>query len=267
MKIIKNQSKFFNTLLFIFIIYILLGVFLYFNQRSMLYHPNDQNFEQCSSFKDYQKINYNGTRFYFKHASTEKVIVFYHGNAGSTCDRSYLRLIFERFNASLVFVEYAGYSNDNRNPSKKLILKDVQNINDFIQDNSFTEVTIYGESIGAGAASYHSYIGKVNNLILITPFSRLIDVAQSKFVIYPVSLILKERYDNVEWLKNYENKVVIFHGDQDLVIPSRFSKRLYEKIPSNNKEYVLIEGKGHNDLWSSSVFINKLIERVEKLYN
>lgn len=264
---IQNKFKPLNTFIFLLIMYILFGLFLFLNQNSMLYHPNNQIFEECSGFKDYEKLDYNGTRFYFKPRSMEKVIIFYHGNAGSACDRSFFKSVFEQSNASLIFVEYAGYSNDNRKPSKKLILKDVKNINTFVQDNSFINITIYGESIGSGAASYHSYIGDVNNLIFVSPFSRLVDVAQSKFIIYPVSLILKENYDNIKWLQNYENNIIIFHGDKDLVIPSRFSKKLFEKIPTNNKKYILIEGKGHNDIWGSSVFKNKLIEHIEKIYN
>lgn len=267
MKKLKPKSKMFNYFIFFLIAYILFGMFLYFNQRNLIYHPNNQDFEDCFGFKDYQKLNYNGTRFYFKEKSLEKVIVFYHGNAGSACDRSFYKSVFEQFNYSLIFVEYAGYSNDDRKPSKKLILEDVENINSFIQEKSFVDVTIYGESIGSGAAGYHSNIGEVNNLILVSPFSRLVDVAQSKFIIYPVSIILKENYDNIKWLKNYENNLIILHGDKDIVIPSRFSRKLYETIPSKNKEYILIEGKGHNDLWESSIFINKLTEYVKKMYN
>lgn len=249
------------------IVYILFGLFLFFNQKSMLYYPNNQDFNQCGGFNDYEKINHNGTRFYFKQGIQDKTIVYYHGNAGSACDRSYFKSIFEQSNASLIFVEYAGYSNDNVKPSKKLILKDVKNIHDYIAEKNYKNIIVYGQSIGSGAASYHAHLGNVNDLILVTPFSKLVDVVQSKYVIYPAFILLRERYDNIKWLENYEGSLLIVHGDNDLVIPNRFSKDLFESISNKNKNYVLIEGKGHNDIWSSSLFKDTITNQINGAQN
>ena len=90
----------------------------------MIYYPDNQDFYGCEGFKDYEKINFNGTRFYLFEQS-DSVLVYYHGNAGSACDRSFLKDIFEQSNHTLVFVEYAGYSNDTKKPSVVLFLKDV----------------------------------------------------------------------------------------------------------------------------------------------
>ncbi len=256
-----------NLLVAFAIIYILLGFFLFFNQKSMLYYPNNQDFNQCSGFNNYEKINFNGTRFYFKQGTQDKVIVYYHGNAGSACDRSYLKSTFEQSNASLIFVEYAGYSNDNVKPSKKLILKDVENIHDYITERNYKNIIVYGQSIGSGAASYHTYLGNVNELILVTPFSKLVDVVQSKYIVYPAFILLREKYDNIKWLENYEGSLLILHGNNDLVIPNRFSKDLFESISNKNKNYVLIEGKGHNDIWSSSLFQNTIKDYITGAQN
>jgi len=242
--------------------YILFGLFLFFNQKSTLYYPDAQEFEQCEGFSDYEKITYQDTRFYFKQNSTEKIIIYYHGNAGSACDRSYFKPIFEQSNASILFVEYAGYSNDDKNPSKKLILNNVQQIHDYITQHNFKNILVYGQSIGSGAASYHASLGDVDKLLLVTPFSSLTDVVQSIYKIYPASLILTEKYPNSKWLKNYQGKILILHGDADSIIPHTFSQKLYNKITTPHKEYMLIEGKGHNTIWSSSLFQNKIIEYI-----
>ncbi|MBR9675429.1 alpha/beta hydrolase [Candidatus Woesearchaeota archaeon] len=261
------RSLIINFLIPLIIIYFLFGIFLFLNQKSMIYYPNNQDFEKCSGFLDYQKKNHNGTRFYYKHGSADKVIIYYHGNAGSACDRSYFRPTFEQSNSSLIFVEYAGYSNDDKKPSRKLILKDVQNMHDYVKKNSYNDVLIYGHSIGTGAASYHAYLGNVNSLILVSPFSTLDEVAQSIYRIYPASIMLREKYDNIKWLKDYNGNIIILHGENDQIIPKRFSRRLFDGIPNKNKEYVLIEGKGHNDIWSSSIFKNKIIEYINGARN
>jgi uncharacterized protein len=228
----------------------------------MIYYPDNQDFNNCIEFKDYEKKNYNGTRFYFKNNS-ENIIIHYHGNYGSACDRNFYKKIFEQSNNSIIFVEYAGYSNDSKKPSKKLILEDVENINDFILKNNFKKIIIYGESLGSGAASYHSYIGNVDILILITPFSTFKDLVKSKYKIFPVSIFLTERYDNIKWLKNYKNDLIIIHGDKDLVIPHYFSKQLYDTINSDKKKYILIKGKGHNNLLTSEEFTKNILKIIK----
>lgn len=248
-----------STLIVIALVYILFGLFLFFNQKSILYYPNNQDFYQCDGFDGYEKLEFNGTRFYFlQGARQDKVIVFYHGNTGSACDISHFKFIFERSNASLIFVEYAGYSNDDVRPSRDLILKDVENIRDYTIKNGYQKVVVFGQSIGSGAASYHAYLRDVDYLILVTPFSKLDDIFQSKYIVYP-EFLLREKYDNIKWLQNYHGSLLIVHGDKDLVIPNKFSQELFEKVPTKNKDYVLIEGKGHDDIWLSSLFQNAIM--------
>lgn len=230
--------------------YVLFGLYLYFSQQAMLYYPTAQDFDACEGFRDYEKVVHNGTRFYYRNGS-ERVIVYYHGNAGSACDRSLLKGFFEQFGASLLFVEYAGYANDNVGPSRERILADVRNVHAYVQRHA--QVTVYGQSIGAGAASYHASLGGVDALVLVGAFSRLRDVAQSTFPIYP-SLLLREEYDSVRWLRAYEGRLLVLHGAEDTIIPPRFSERLYETVPAEAKEYVLIEGRGHNDVWADATF-------------
>jgi len=244
-------------------VYLIFGILLFFMQKSMIYYPDKQGFDNCVDFNDYQKVEFNGTRFYYKENSAN-LIVFYHGNAGSACDRSYLKSIFEQTNKSIIFAEYSGYSNDSKNPGIDLILEDVQNIHNFIVEKSFDNINVYGESIGTGAASYHASLGNVDNLILVSPFSTMERVVQSKYIIYPASLLLTEKYDNLKWLKNFNGSVRIIHGNSDSIIPHELSQELFDNIPSKDKEYVLIEGGGHNDLWGSNDFVDNIADFIKK---
>lgn len=251
-------KRLFKTIFFTLIIsYFLFALFLYFQQRNLIYYPDNQDFYNCPNFIDYEKLNYNGTRFYYKELS-ENLIVHYHGNAGSACDRSFLKTHLEVNNHSLIFVEYAGYSNDNRNPSKDLILNDVENIVSFIEENNFKNIIVFGESIGSGPAAYQAYISKVNSMILVSPFYDLKSLAQSLYPIFPASIILKENYDNKKWLTNYTGDLLIFHGKKDPTTSYNFSKKLYNQVASLNKEYVLIDKAGHNDIYSFNIFYDKL---------
>ena len=181
--------------------------------------------------------------------SSSDVVVYYHGNAGYACDRSSIKETFEKTGLSVIFVEYTGYSNDDKKPSMKVILKDVENVHDYVK--KFRNVTVYGQSIGSGAASYQASLGGVDKLMLVTSFTSFADVGQSKYFMYPVKLMITENYDNVKWLKDYKVNVLIIHGDRDFIIPSKHSLRLYERLKTEKKDYVLIQGKGHTYIWDS----------------
>ena len=239
-------------------VYFLFGLFLFFNQKSMLYYPDNQDFENCIAFNDYEKLEQNGTRFYYKENSLDELIIYYHGNAGSACDRAYNKEIFEDSGRSVIFLEYAGYSNNDKQPSQKLILKDVENLEEFIKTKDFKDIIVYGQSIGSGPASYHASISQIDSLILVSTFSNLVDLVQSKYIVYPASILLQEKYDNLENLKNFDGELLMLHGDSDSGIPARFSRDLFNQLEMKDKEYVLIKGVGHNDIWFSEDFINRL---------
>jgi uncharacterized protein len=253
-----------NLIIGLLIIYVLFGIYLFLDQKSMIYFPDNRDFEKCSGFNDYEKRNYEGTRFYYKAGKKDTVIVHYHGNAGSACDRSFLKSTFEKLNNSVIFVEYAGYSNDSRKPSISLILKDVENVRKFIQENKFKKVIVFGQSIGSGPASYQAFLGNVNSLILVTPFSSMKDLVQSQYKIYPASLLLTEKYNNVKWLQSFVGNLIILHGDSDLAIPNYFSRKLFDAVPTEDKEYVLINGKGHYDIWDSKEMEEKIVKFIDK---
>lgn len=232
-------------------------------QRSLIYFPTPQDFYSCEGFKDYKKVAENGTSFYLKEQNPNNLIIYYHGNYGSACDRSFYKDVLEKTGNSLIYVEYAGYSDSKQKPSKELILKDIENINNYIKNNNYKNITVYGQSVGGGAASYHASIAKVNNVVLTSPFSTLKELAQSKYPFYPVGILLKENYNNIEWLKDFKGNVLILQGNKDRIIPPKFSKKLFDSLKAKNKEYKIIEGKGHNDIWQSEEFQNTLVDFIK----
>jgi hypothetical protein len=118
--------------------YISFGVFLTLNQEKIVYHPFAQDFESCSNFSSAEKITYQGTRMYVS-TTTSPTIVLYHGNAGSACDRYFYAAEFTQAGYGYIIVEYAGFSNDIREPSHELIKKDVENVISYLQSEN-TEV-------------------------------------------------------------------------------------------------------------------------------
>ena len=230
------------------IVYLLFGAFLALYQESIVYYPNSQDFVNCIDFQSAEKINFKGTRMYVKDTN-KPTIVLYHGNAGSACDRSFYADIFTHAGYGYIIVEYVGYSNDSRKPTHDLIKNDVQNVVAYIHENHISNVTVVGESIGTGIASYHVSLQSPNKLLLISPFTNLADVAKNRFWFYPTSILVDNAFDNVDNLNHYRNPVTIIHGDNDTIIPHELGQELFESLVTQ-KEFVTIQGAGHNDLFA-----------------
>ncbi|MFC1644801.1 alpha/beta hydrolase [Patescibacteria group bacterium] len=238
-----------EILLILVLVYVGFGVVLFFSQKSIIYYPDSQDFESCPGFEDSEKLNLNGTRAYFK-KSSDRLVVFYHGNAGSACDRAFLKDRFEKDGLSYLFVEYAGYSGDSKKPSSDLLIQDVENIVEFIGGQDFKEVFVGGGSIGSSLAIYHSKLARVDKMLLVTPFYSVKDMAKKLYGVYPISLMLTDNYDSNEWIKETKaGKIKIIHGEEDEIIPISQSRKLYEEILVENKEYVSIKDAHHNDIY------------------
>lgn len=230
------------------VVYILVGTLLFFRQNKMIYFPDNQDFEKCIGFANAQKIDANGTRAYFKENS-KTLVVFYHGNAGSACDRTYIKDVIEKHGLSFLIVEYAGYSNDQRDPSKELLLKDAENMANFIEKQNFEKVLLVGESLGGAIAAHHANVGKHDKILLLTPFDSLAAVAKDAFPLFPTQMLMKENYNNVEMLQDKDN-VWIVHGTEDEIIPQQHAKKLFESLKGENNQYFQITGAGHNNIFN-----------------
>lgn len=241
--------------------YLCLGVVLFLFQGKYIYFPDNSEFDSCAEFADAEKINVNGTRGYFK-KNSDKLVVFYHGNAGSACDRVFLESIFDQIKVSYIFVEYAGYAGDQRKPNIDLILQDARNINDFLKTQEFKQLTLAGESLGSAVATYHSSLVKEDKLLLITPFDYIANVAQKHYPIYPISLLLREDYNTLEWA-NDVNSISIIHGTNDTIIPIVFAKNLYDRINTTDKIFVEISSAGHNDLFNFPKSTSAMIDYLK----
>lgn len=243
-------------------VYFLFGLFLFLFQTNLIYHPNSQNFNECQYLNYLETKEINSTRFYFKNNSKDTVIVFYHGNAGSACDRWPIAQSLENNNYSIIIVEYSGYSNDSLKPSKEKLFQNVENIDSFISTNlSNHSLILISESIGSGLLSYQTSLSNPKKIILISPFDTLENVILEKFPIFPISLLLKEDYNNIKYLKSYNNSVLIYHGTNDTLISYELSQNLFKNIHSEDKELILIKDKGHNDILTFS-FIKELVENL-----
>lgn len=199
----------------------------------------------------------------YVHEVTKPVVILYHGNAGSACDRGLYARIFTQAGYGYVLVEYAGYSNDDKKPSHELIKQDVRNTIAYLEENDIQPTAFVGESIGTGVASYHASLAPPDKLLLISPFTDLADLANDHFWFYPTSLLVNNAFDNPANLNDYHGKVTIIHGTADRTVRYKFGKELFDSL-STEKHFVSITGASHNDLFLHEKTFNSIKSFFDK---
>lgn len=251
-----------RALIIFAIFYVAFGVYLTLNQEKVTYHPFAQDFSSCDGFIEAEKVSYQDTRMYVKLIEDKPTVVLYHGNAGSACDRKFYANIFSQAGLGYAIVEYAGYSNDTREPSHELLKRDVEHVVDYLEENQISPVFVAGESIGTGAASYHTYLEAPERLLLVSPFTDLRAIAKNRFWFYPTSILVNNAFDNVTALQNYSGKTVVIHGTADDIIPYKLGDRLFQSL-GGDKVLAPIEGAGHNNLFTYEETYQKINEFLE----
>ena len=89
-------------------------------------------------------------------------------------------------------------------------------------------IVIYGESLGTGVATHLSQNKNFAGVILETPFTSMIDAAKTFYPYVPVSLLLKDKFDNKSKIKNIEVPILIMHGEKDQIVPFYMGKKIYQ---------------------------------------
>ena len=255
----------FTTARIAVLVYVGFGLLLFFGQRSLLYYPSDVTFGDCSTLREAEAVTLpSGARGYWLEVpEAETIVVIYHGNAGSACDRAIYAKFFESLGLSTFIAEYAGYGSDSRGaPTQSRILADAEAVAAYINQKGFSRTILVGKSLGASVAAYHASLYAPNLLILVNPTVSIEKRAKELYPLYPVSLLLRERYDTLTWAsKNTEVPIRLIHAGADELIPPHHSQELYEKLPQTDKTLNIIEGATHNTLPNFTAYWEALSEQ------
>ena len=234
-------KKFRNNLLLLFqiiiFVYFIILIFLYFYQRNLMYHPNENNYsdDKISVHIDKVKVitddNIELLGWYHqKDLQKYKTVLFFHGNAGSLENRIHKLNHFREMDVNFLIIAWRGFSGNKGKPSEKGLYIDGQSALNWLSGKGVKEknIIIYGESLGTGVATHLSQNKNFAGVILETPFTSMIDAAKTFYPYIPVSLLLKDKFDNKIKIKNVRAPVLIMHGEADQIVPFSMGKKIYE---------------------------------------
>ena len=244
-KIFKNFGvNFLQFILTIFVIYFLVLVFLYFYQRSLLYHPNENNYSGDKISVDIEKVKIQTSDniellgwYHEKNLKDYKTLVYFHGNAGSLENRIHKLNHFQDMNINFLIVAWRGFNGNKGKPSERGLYVDGKSAIDWLKKKGVDEknLILYGESLGTGVATHLAQNKNYAGVILETPFTSMVDAAKNFYPYFPINLLLKDKFENFKKVKNINAPILVMHGEVDKIVPFSMGKKIYEI--ANNPKY------------------------------
>ncbi len=239
------------------LIYLVFIIALYFMQRQLLYFP--RNASQYEAEHNYE-LQHDGVtlRGWEVNPGRESAIIYYGGNA-ERIDYyiDSFKLLFPAH--TIYFVNYRGYGKSEGTPSEKALYADALAVFDNIKDQH-KNISLIGKSLGSGIASYVAANRPVENIVLVTPYDSIVNVAKVHYPLFPVSLIMIDRYESWKHAPHVTARTLIISAQHDQIIPAESTKMLASYFDPGQLTQTQIENTDHNSISGEPVYYQVLAD-------
>jgi len=249
--------------------YLVAGAVVTFNQRWFIYVPpiyTSRHVDQLAQAANLERwTNSAGESIGMKRLSARQravgsVLILY-GNGSCAVNCAHYADDIQRAAAFDVFIlEYPGYADRPGSPNQNSLFQAADNGLEMLPTNQ--PVYLVGESLGSGVAAHlaGARTDKIAGMILLSPFNRMTDVAQYHMPVFPVPLLLMDRFPSETYLRNYHGPVAMTVDGRDQVVPEKFGLRLYNGYAGPKHLWEFPQG-GHIEITEpASDFWNEVIE-------
>ena len=238
------NKKIREIMIYIITIYVVVGLFLYIFQRKLIYLPTQKIPHR---FEKIQLQNKNVTlEIIVLNPNKDEAIIYCGGNAEGVIYNAedFLTTLPSK---TFYLLNYRGYGGSSGSPSEKGIYSDVVLLFDNIHKNH-KKIHVMGRSLGTGVATYLASKRSIEKMILISPYDSIKSIAQNRFPIYPIFLLLNDKYESIMRVSDIKAETLILIAENDKVIPKKHSIRLFNEFPPEQIIYKIIFDAGHNDI-------------------
>jgi len=173
--------------------YVVLCVVLYFSQRSLIYFPQKSSMPPDTSV---MRLKNDAGELVVtqRHGTGKRALIYFGGNAENV-DAS-LSVLEKAFPDEAIYLShYRGYGGSSGTPSELGLQSDARLLFYTLQPQ-YDHITVLGRSLGSGVATYLASVRPVSQLILVTPYNSILELAQQQFPLFPVSLLLQDKFES-----------------------------------------------------------------------
>lgn len=182
------------------------------------------------------------------------VVLFLHGNGFNIGANASQAHRFHQIGLPVLLIDYRGYGqSDGGFPTESKVYQDAQAAWSYLTRERQIrphQIFIYGHSLGGAiAVDLAMQHPEAAGLIVESSFTSIREMIdhRGRYGIFPVNLILTQRFDSIDKVKSLQLPVLFIHGTADTLIPPQMSQSLFAATPEP-KQLVLVPGAGHNNV-------------------
>lgn len=177
-----------------------------------------------------------------------RVVAYFHGNGEDLADSIPMISLLRSLGVGVLAVEYPGYGIAGGLPSESGAYAAAEGALQWLrteQGVGADRVVLLGQSLGTGVAAEMAQRGLGARLVLISPFTSIVDMARRMLPFVP-AFFVRHRFDTRSKAAGIAEPVLIIHGTDDEVVPFSMGQRLAPAFP--HAQLVPVPGGRHNDL-------------------
>jgi len=174
------------------------------------------------------------------------------GNAGNRGTRAGVAARLADLGYTVLLLDYRGYGGNPGDPSEEGLALDALAAASWLRSAGFPPGrTLYvGQSLGTGVVVRLAATNPPGAMLLQSPYTSMVAVAQGKFPLVPFDLLLKDRFDTMRYLHELTMPITVLAGGRDTLVPASQSAAVAEATP-NLFRYVETPDADHNDIYWS----------------
>lgn len=245
-------------ILFLFLILLVYLSFKYYEHIKVFYpreellaFPDDCGirFEDVS-FSSRDHVLLNG---WFVSGSSDKAILFCHGNFGNISSRIDLIKELHSLGYNLFIFDYKGYGRSNGIPSEEGLYSDALGAYDYLMERGFEnkDIILFGRSLGGAVAIFlASLIEGFRGIIIDSTFQSVRDLSRDILGYHLPKFLVSNRFESIKRINEIKIPKLIIHSENDDLIPFYHGKKLFEEAVEP-KRFLKIHGLHNNCMWES----------------
>lgn len=184
-----------------------------------------------------------------------EVWLFLHGNGSTIGDEVKRPFWFHKLGFSTLMIDYRGYGRSKgKFPTESSVYEDVEAaLNYLTQVRKIPpeKIFVYGHSLGGAIgidlAQRHPEIAGLVVEGSFTSMRSMVNHLYNHFLIFPVDLLLNQRFDSLSKVRSLQIPLLFIHGSGDRLVPAQMSEMLFEAA-TEPKRLLLIPEAGHHDV-------------------
>lgn len=193
-------------------VYLVLCAALFFFQRSLIYFPQPNAVTSADS-----QLTLSMPDAQVSVITRERVgpraLIYFGGNAEDVSHN--LPEFAEAFPEYAVYLlNYRGFGGSSGSPSEAAIAEDALALFDQVYA-SHPQVSLIGRSLGSGVAVRLASQRPMQNLILVTPYNSLEEIAARQYPWVPVKWLLKDRFESGKYAAHIRVPTLLLAASDD----------------------------------------------------